>query len=407
MEARLKTTWIATETKRRLDEGIRYVWHEGGTRSSKTYNVAAAVIAYAWETGTLASVVRISLPVIRKSVLRDYIDVCSSLGIYSDAMHNKTEQILRLPGGGAVEFFGVDDEQKVKGSKRRTLHMNEADEISDAKRRELWLRTTGTVIVDHNPVPDDDHWIVQKLEPAIARGECVRYHSTYRDNPFLEAATVREIEAMQYDDPYGWRVYGLGERGTHEAAVFTDVALGAFSPAGETVYGVDFGFKDPFVVAEWGWRDSDPPRQPRPALYLRPHVYARHMTTGEVIEEMRRLSLSKTKPMFCDSAEPDRILELKQAGYDARAVVKRQGAREAGYDWLKRHRIVVDADADNAEVARRELHRTRYKQKPGTDRYTDQVVDADDHVADTARYGAFERWGPAVDELVGASQMYI
>lgn len=388
----LDATWIYDETYHDLKEGVRYIWHEGGARASKTYNIAIALIHWIAQTGKTLDVVRLSNPALKGSVYIDLIEIATAMGLYSEARHNKTDQYM-LVGKGRIRYYGVDDEQKVRGWKRDLLWMNEANEISSDKRRQLWMRTNESIVLDHNPTVDDDHWIVKLLESRVASGECRHYHSTYKDNPFLPGALVREIEAMQHDDPYGWQVYGLGLRGTNPAAVFDDVQLGTFDPQSDTVYGTDFGFKDPFVVCEWGWRDSNPPDVPRATLYCRPLVYGTHMTTGDAIEALNEMKADKTKTMWCDSAEPDRILELRQAGYNAKPVHKAPGVREASYDWMKRHRFVVDAKADTAEAVKSELRRTRHKKKPGTDIYTDKVVDADDHVADTGRYGAFSRWG--------------
>lgn len=388
-------TWILGVTLADLRAGVRYIWHEGGSRASKTYNIAPALLLFIAETGETLDIVRLTNPSLRGSVYLDVIEVAEALGLYDPALHNRTDQAFTLRGGrGRVRYFGVDDEQKVRGWKRGILWMNEANEISDAKRRQLWMRTTRTVVLDNNPSIDDDHWIVRKLAPRVASGECRQYHSTYLDNPFLEEAVIREIEAMQYDDPYGWRVYGLGLRGSNPAAVFTDVRLGAFEPQHtDTVYGVDFGMKDPFVVCEWGWRDSNPPTRPRATLYCRPIVYATNLTTGEAIAVMNERGVSKDIVMWCDSAEPDRIREIQQAGFNAQPVVKAQGSRDAGFDWMRRHDIIVDHTAHGAEAVAAELRRTRHKQKPGSDTYTDAVVDGDDHVADSGRYGAFTRWG--------------
>jgi phage terminase large subunit len=387
-------TWIADVTLRDLRDGVRYVWHEGGSRASKTYNIASAVLLYIAETGETLDIVRLTNPSLKGSVYLDVIEVARALGLYDPALHNKTDQVFYLRGGrGRVRYYGVDDEQKVRGWKRGILWMNEANEIESEKRRQLWMRTTRSIVLDNNPSVDDEHWIVKLLEKAVAEGTCRRYHSTYLDNPFLEGAIVRQIEAMEFDDPYGWTVYGLGKRGQNPSAVFTDVSLGAFDPQGDTVYAVDFGFNDPFVVCEWGRRDADPPRVPRPTLYCRPLLYASKLTTGAAIEVLDELEVDKGKEMFCDSAEPDRILDLQEAGYAAEPVTKGPGSVKAGYDWMKRYRLVIDHTAASAEAAKNELKRTRYKKRPGSDTYTDEVVDADNHVADTGRYGAFSRWG--------------
>ena len=406
---RYRATWIFQATLDALRAGLRYVWHEGGSRSGKTFNIAPALVLYAAATGYEVDVVRASFPSLYATAYQDVEAAVHALGLYDPALHSRApgNHRIGLRGGrGAFNLYSVDDEQKVRGRSRDVLWMNEANEISDGKRRQLWMRTRRQIVVDVNPTFDDDHWIVTKLEPAVARGDCRHFKSTYLDNPFLPPEQVREIEAMQYDDPYGWKVYGLGQRGSNPAAVFESVELGGFEPQGgdarspNTVYGVDFGMKDPFVVVEIGWRDSNPPDRPRATLYVRPLLHDSGLTTGEAIAQLRQLGASTEIPMWCDSAEPDRIRELQLAGFDARPVVKAQGSREAGYDWLRRHDIVVDAEAPKAESAKNELRRTSHKQKKGSDTYLDQVADRDDHVADALRYGGFSRWGrPAADQL--------
>lgn len=284
---KFKATWVFDVTLGDLRAGVPYIWHEGGTRSGKTHNIVAACLLHVAETGQSLDVVRAANTTLKGTIVEeDLLPLAKRLGLYDEARHNKSEQVFYV-GQGRVRYYGVDEGQKVKGKKRDILLMNEANEIDSAKRRQLWMRTTGTIIIDHNPTVDDEHWIVKLLDPKVASGECHYYHSTYLDNPFLPEQQVRNIESMQYDDPYGWTIYGLGLRASNPAAVFTDVRLGTFDPQLDTVYGTDFGFKEPFVVCEWGWRDSDPPERPRAILYCRPLVYATHLTTGDAIDQLR------------------------------------------------------------------------------------------------------------------------
>lgn len=407
MELTLDATGTFEDLWLDLEAGYRYSWHEGGSRSGKTYNIAAALLLYCRQEAVTCDVVRLSNPALKGSVYLDLLEVGQTLALYGEALHNKTDQYFDLPANehgkkGRIRYFGVDQEQKVRGWKRDILWMNEANEISDAARRQLWMRTTQAIVIDHNPVIDGEHWIVSRLELRREKGDCSYHHTTYRDNPFLEDAIVREIEAMQLDDPFGWQVYGQGLRGSNPAAVFTDVSRGTFESQKETIYAVDFGFKDPFVVCEWGWKDADPPVRPKPTLFCRPLIYATHITTGEALDRLDDMGADKKKRMNCDSAEPDRIREIRQRGYNAHPVEKRQNARKAGYAWMKAHRLVVDREAEASEAVRLELKRTRHKKKPGLDKYTDDVVDDDDHVVDTGRYGAFEAWGPKRKAGAGA-----
>ena len=70
---------------------------QGGSRSGKTYNIMIWLIVHLLQTqGKTLSIVRQSLPSIKGSVLRDFIEILLKLGIYSEADHNKTEQTYSL-----------------------------------------------------------------------------------------------------------------------------------------------------------------------------------------------------------------------------------------------------------------------------------------------------------------------
>ena len=54
-----------------------------------------------------------------------------------------------------VEFFGADDEQKIRGRGRDILYCNEANELRyDQEFHQLLMRTTYKIIIDFNP--DDE-----------------------------------------------------------------------------------------------------------------------------------------------------------------------------------------------------------------------------------------------------------
>ena len=64
-------------------------------------------------------------------------------------------------------------------------------------------------MIDYNP-SDEFHWIYDEV---LTRDDCDFFQTTYKDNPYLSAQTVAEIERFKEADPDFWRVYGLGERG--------------------------------------------------------------------------------------------------------------------------------------------------------------------------------------------------
>jgi len=74
------------------------------------------------------------------------------------------------------------------------------------------MRTTYKVIIDFNP-DDEEIRINKEIEQRrMSEEKDVNVIiSTYKDNPFLPEAQVKEIERLEKTNPRFWKVYGLGE----------------------------------------------------------------------------------------------------------------------------------------------------------------------------------------------------
>jgi hypothetical protein len=96
--------------------------------------------------------------------------------------------------------------------------------------------------------------------------------------------------------------------------------------------------------------------------------------------------------MYCDSAEPDRIEQLKRAGFNAKPAKKGTGSVKAGIDWMKQHAIRVGGPA--GEEARREFRNYRWQTRDGG-QPTDEPVGTDDHAPDMTRYAAHAHYACA------------
>ena len=202
----LKTTRIFTET---LEAKTRIIVNQGGTRSSKTFSIAQVLFyKLLTEKDLIISIVRETFPALRATAMRDFITILKEHGFYSESNHDKTNNIYKF-GTNEVEFFSIDDEQKIRGRKRDYLWINESNEISEDKFIQLILRTTKQIYLDYNPSIDENHWIVTNV---LNRDDITFIKSTYLDNPFLEDEIIREINRLKILDPSYWQVYGLGER---------------------------------------------------------------------------------------------------------------------------------------------------------------------------------------------------
>jgi len=375
----VRSTWIGTVTYDWLREAdaSRVLIHRGGTRSGKTYNACIAWATYLAEHTERLSIVRKTLPALKASVLEDMIEVLDRMGLYDPARHHQTDKKIDIPGGGEIDYFPTDDEQKVRGRSRDHLWGNEANEIPRAAWQQLVLRTEGRIMLDFNPSHDAEHWIVDRYEGS----EGARWHtSTYEDNPFLPEKQRREIEALREKDPWAWKVYGLGQRARPATSIYRDVEPLQERPDVD-VYGLDFGYNDPMVLVGVARRDT----APQPTLGVWCLLHESHLTTSDLTSRMDELGVSKTRPIICDSAEPDRIEQLQRAGYNAKPAKKGQGSVKGGIDYVKQHRLRIGGP--EGDVARREHRNYRWQTRQNGDP-TDEPVDTDDHAPDAVRYAA-------------------
>ena len=175
MNAKLQTNKVYEILQ---DSEKRITVMQGGSRSGKTYNILIwFIVKLLQENGKTLTVVRQSLPSIKGTVLRDFIDILSKLGIYSEDNHNKTDQVYSL-NGNIIEFVSADQPQKIRGRARNYLFCNEANELSYEAWMQLIMRTEGKIVIDYNP-SDVSSWI---YDTVIPRDDADFHITTFMDN---------------------------------------------------------------------------------------------------------------------------------------------------------------------------------------------------------------------------------
>lgn len=138
---------------------------QGSSRSAKTYSVVQWLCMLCHEQGGMTvSIIRAGMPSIKRTVYRDFKDVMIAFGWWNDRSMNKSEFVYTFDNGSWIEFFSTDNEQKVRGSKRKILFVNEANELSFIEWQQLQMRTTEFSILDYNPSFSEEHWINQVNE---------------------------------------------------------------------------------------------------------------------------------------------------------------------------------------------------------------------------------------------------
>ena len=338
--ADMLVTRLFGETLQAFAQGKRRCLHEGGTSSSKTVSILQALQVIAREAldPLLISIVSESLPHLKRGAMRDFFNI---LGESPDnnPYFNKTEGIYRRPDWkGWFDWFGADDDSKVRGPRRDILFMNEGNNIPWETARGLDIRTTRFTIVDWNPVSEfwaHENWLNQPENEYI--------HSTYLDaNAVLPRQVVADIESYRERDPNWWNIYGLGKLGKIEGLVHPYFEQVDELPKGDVFYGLDFGFSgDPAVLVKNVIVND--------ALYSRELINETGLTNDVLARKMDLLGVRKNyDEIFADSAEPKSIQELCEKGFNVKPCEKGQGSVEYGIQRVNQYRQFWTKDSLNA-----------------------------------------------------------
>lgn len=360
------------------EEGYTTASLQGSSRSGKTYNVLIwLVMQCVNNAGMTVSIVRATRTALKGSAFRDFEEILINFGIYNKKNLNKTELVYTFSNGSWIEFFGADDEQKLRGRKRRILYVNEANELTFLEWQQLKMRTTEFSIVDYNPSFSDEHWLCTLNQESGT----YFFISTYKDNPYLEQTVVDEIESLQYKNKSLWQVYGLGLQAIVEGLVYRNWDIVEAVPQSvDKRYGAtDWGFtNDPTAILEVAIYGSD--------VYVDEVAYQTNMLTSDIIEVLKTPQMKGLK-IISESADPRLVKEIYRAGINIHPVTKYKGSIEAGVTKLQEMKIHVTKRSVNVI---KELKNYTYQQdKEG--KWLNQPIDAYNHALDALRYVIMEQ----------------
>ena len=373
-ELEVKSTKVYRMTKKAIREGYRLVANRGGTRSGKTYSVMTLLIVLATTESHKIDVVSESLPHLKRGAINDMNEILNHHGLVEDEQYemNRTDHIVKFKNGSEIRFFPADSWGKVKGSRRDILFINEANRIDWEIFRQLDVRTTGTIIIDWNP--DSEFWYEQ--QGLNLREDTTEIVSTYLDNPFLEPTQIAAIEAYKSDEQW-WKVYGLGETGSHKGLIYTNWVQCKSIPGNARLIGrgLDFGYmSDPSTIVAVYMMDGE--------LYLDEELYAPGMTNDRIAQALT----GQPGVVVADSAEPKSIQELKNYGVRfIEPAVKGPDSVRNGIQVVSRYRLNVTQRSLNLI---RELRNYKWAENRITGELLNEPNKSQhfDHALDAVRY---------------------
>jgi len=341
------------------------------------------------------SVVRKYGATLNATVIRDFEEIavknwCPFL--LSPPYKNKSEKSYKY-NGRMLEFFGCDDQQKVRGRKRDILYCNEANELRyNDEFFQLMIRTAYKIFIDFNP-DDEQIRINVELEQKRVQDkwDVEVIVSTYKDNPYLDENIVQEIEYLGKSNPSYWRIYWLGEYGKLEWLVFPNWTEIEAMPSKFKFlwFGQDFGFTNDPTTLVWLYQIEE-------WIILDEMLYERWLTNNyknpkdkdkSIVWKYEDLGVEMTDEIYADSAEPKSIEEISREWYNIFPCEKWKDSIIFGIDILQQYKIFVTPRSHNLKKELKSY--CRKQDKNGN--YLRQPIDTNNHLIDACRYIATEK----------------
>lgn len=357
-----------------MNAQTRFVNNEGGSRSSKTYSIIIKHISLALQGAKMEMTIsRRKGTWLRDTAEKDFYDVLRENNLYRSSSHFKGRRMYLL-NGSRFSFVGMDEEQKFRGRKQTHLWVNEINDCESTPFQQAVMRTTQQITWDFNP-SDEYHWLYdQYIESPTRAPHITTIHSTFMDNPFLDAEVRNELMRLEKEDEEAWRVFGLGLRARAKETIYNPHIVSA-SLWDDTpdCYGLDFGFNHPNAL--YGVKDCDK------NWLIRKYVHKGNLLNSDLLALMNAHGVKKTVPIYADAARPDIIAEIKNAGYWIIAADKNV---KDGIESVKAKPIHITDDSTEGIKQFR-----NYKWKKIGDMITDEPVKFEDDAPDAVRYAIY------------------
>ena len=323
----------------RLKKRIKVV--RGGTSASKTFSILPILIDRAIKTPDLEiSVVSESIPHLRRGALKDFLKIMMALGRYNDNQFNKSTLKYTFVNGSYIEFFSVDQPDKLRGARRNILYVNECNNVDFDSYYQLAIRTSGEIWLDYNP--SSLFWVDREL---LTQDDVDFITLTYLDNEALSETIVKEIELAKekaktssYWENW-WQVYGLGQTGSLEGVCIPEwQEINLPAEARLLCYGMDWGYSnDPTsLIAMYKYND---------AYIFDELIYQKGLLNSDISDLLKTNAVKDI--VYADSAEPKSIAELNSYGHNVLPVTKGRDSIVYGLNLINQNKVYVTSRSKN------------------------------------------------------------
>lgn len=371
-----------------LDYSHRWEFYCGSAGSGKSYSICQKIIVRCCKEPIRVLVCRRYATTLRNSCFALFKEVLAKWKLTPYVKVKETDMSITFPNGSQIIMVGLDTEEKLLSlTNISTVWIEEAYEVEKEKVEQLNLRMRGQaanqqLILSWNPISKQS-WLYD-FTVENPPTSSIFHHSTYRDNPFLNAEYIAALDEMETRNPAKYRVYGLGEWGIDVSGLVIQNwrkqdfdAMELAKQGLEHRAGMDVGWIDPSAIIDTLYDRENK------IIYVFNEFYKSGCQLADLAQAIKNMNLQKTK-VYVDSAEARTVAYFKQEGLRAEPCKKGAGSVKAGLMFLQDHLIIVHPSCQNFI---NELENFSYIKSKQTGEWTEDTTHEFSHAIDACRYG--------------------
>ena len=369
-----------------LDYSHRWEIYMGSAGSAKSYFITQKLIVRACSERIKILVCRRTATTIRNTCFSLFKDILAKWKLTPYVKIRETDFNIKFPNGSEIIFIGLDEETKLLSLNNiGCIFIEECFEVPKPIVEQLNLRLRGAtpnqqILMAFNPI-SKNHWLYDFCE-VNPPSNFIFTHSTYKDNPFLNAEYIAELEELYTRNPQKARVFCDGEWGVDaEGLVFQNWKTEDFNHEeikGALMVGLDFGFiHDISAIVAALMVESEG------RIYIFKEYGATGKTNKDLANIIKSMGLSKSV-IVADCAEPKSIAEIKAEGIQKiKPCTKGADSILHGIQKLQNYQIIIHPSCTGIIT---EFENYTYQKDKNTGLYINKPIDDFNHYIDALRY---------------------
>lgn len=373
-----------------LNDKSRYLVIKGGSSSGKSYFITQKILLRCLcpeIQGFLC--LRTSNPTARRSIWQEFLRRLIEYDLYNKVHIHETDMKITFPNGTFITCSGLDDPQKIKSVVgitscwlEETIEFTFFEFLEINRRMRAVQNTYKQTILTYNP--DDFYHFTKEIFFDEISDKNRRYQenatvltTTIEDNLFATDEDRAELDAYKDIDESQYMIYRYGEYAMLRNLIYKNYDIIPESEFPETfdeiIYGLDFGYENPSALLQIGFKDSQ--------IYEKELIYENHLTNSQLIDRLQIVIKNKNDLIYADSAEPDRIKEIFDAGFN---IWEAKKDVQDGIDCCLRYRPKIASSSENHLREKR-----TYKRKEDKNGNSLEEPLPNFHLQDCERYGLY------------------